>query len=272
MIPVKSGSIITLLSDFGLADSYVGVMKGAIAHINPTILAIDITHQVPPQNIGSGRFALMTAVPYFPPGTVHVAVVDPGVGGKRRAVGIGIGNQFGEPIGFLVGPDNGIFSGVLDQFPAYAAVELTNTEFWRIDHPSHTFQGRDIFAPVGAHLASGIPLAELGAAIAPASLVQFPLPPYYQTENTIHGCIQAMDHFGNLITNIPAASLSHPWVVTMGTTSILSAFTYGDRPIGELVSLIGSHGWLEIAINSGSAQTLLNAKIGNPVEVKLDKI
>ncbi|PZV08154.1 MAG: hypothetical protein DCF22_20740 [Leptolyngbya sp.] len=266
------GQIITLLSDFGLSDSYVGVMKGAISQINPTVIVIDITHQVPPQNIGAGRFTLMTAVPYFPTGTVHVAVVDPGVGGKRRAVAIGIRTQVGEAVGFLVGPDNGIFSGVLDQFPAYAAVELTNAQFWRTDEPSSTFHGRDIFAPVGAHLASGVLLLELGDAIAPESLVQFSLPPYVQTENTIHGCIQAIDHFGNLITNIPAAILSHPWSVTINTTSIAGGLTYSGRPVGNLVSLVGSHGWLEIAINNDSAQTLLDSKIGDPVEVKLDTI
>jgi S-adenosyl-L-methionine hydrolase (adenosine-forming) len=269
--------IITLLSDFGLSDSYVGVIKGAIAQINPAISIIDITHQIPPQNIESGRFVLMTAVPYFPPGTVHVAIVDPGVGGQRRAVAIAISTQSGEPMGFLVGPDNGIFSGVLDLFPAYAAVELTNTQFWRMAQPSSTFHGRDVFAPVGAHLASGIPLADLGTAIAPESLVQFSLPPFFQVEDTIHGCIQAIDHFGNLITNIPAAALSQPWSVILDTITILSAFTYGDRPVGELTSLIGSHGWLEVAVNSGavnsgSAQTLLNLKIGDPVEVKLDRM
>jgi S-adenosylmethionine hydrolase len=266
------GLIITLLSDFGLSDSYVAVMKGAIAQINPAIMVIDITHQVPPHNIGAGRFTLMTAVPYFPPGTVHVAVVDPGVGGERRAVGIGIGNPFGEPVGFLVGPDNGIFSGVLDQFPAYTAVELTNAQFWRTDEPSGTFHGRDIFAAVGAHLASGVPLLELGAEIAHESLVPFSLPPCFQTENTIHGYVQAIDSFGNVITNIPAAALTNPWSVTIGTHFVRSARTYGDRPVGEFISLIGSHGWLEIAINSGNAQTLLNLKIGDPVEVKLDRI
>ncbi|MEX0270409.1 S-adenosyl-l-methionine hydroxide adenosyltransferase family protein [Leptolyngbyaceae cyanobacterium UHCC 1019] len=266
------GQVITLLSDFGLRDSYVSVMKGVIAQINPALSMIDITHQIPPQDIGSGRFALMTTVPYFPLGTVHVAVVDPGVGSKRRAVAIAVGSQLEEPLGFLVGPDNGIFSGVLDQCPAYAAVELTNTQFWRTDEPSSTFHGRDIFAPVSAHLASGVSLAELGDAIAIDGLVQFSLPAYFETENTIHGCIQAIDHFGNLITNIPAASLSAPWSVTIGMTSILGVLTYSDRPVGELISLIGSHGWLEIAITNGSAQSFLNLKIGDPVEVKLDKI
>lgn len=272
MISLDSGSIITLLSDFGLSDAYVSVMKGAIAQINPAVQVIDITHQIPPQNVGAGRFVLMTAIAYFPPRTVHVAVVDPGVGSQRRAVAIALGTPFEEPIGFLVGPDNGIFSGVLDQFPAYSAVELTHAQFWRTDEPSGTFHGRDIFAPVGAHLASGVPLVELGTAIAIESLVPFSLPPYFQTEDTINGYIQATDHFGNLITNIPAAALSHSWSITIGALSILSAFTYGDRPVGELLSLIGSHGWLEIAVNSGSAQTRLNLKIGDPVGVKLDRM
>lgn len=263
------GRTIALLSDFGWSDSYVAVLKGTIAQVNPTLTIIDITHQIPPQNIGLGRFALLTAVPYFPLETVHVAIVDPGVGSKRRAIAIGIANQLGQPVGFLVGPDNGIFSGVFAQFPAYATVELTNPQFWRVTQPSATFHGRDIFAPVAAHLASGVPLSDLGTAIATESLVQFALPSCVQTENRIDGCIQAIDHFGNLITNIPGANLVEQWCVMMGDQSAVSAHTYSDCSVGNLISLVGSHGWLEIAVNSGSAQTRLDAKIGDLVEVQL---
>jgi S-adenosylmethionine hydrolase len=147
---MSENKLITLLSDFGLSDVYVGVMKGVIAQINPALTVVDLTHQIPPQNIAAGRFSLMNAYPYFPGGTVHIAVVDPGVGSRRRGVAIQL------DAGFLVGPDNGLFSGVLSENPVVAAVELTNPQYWRTLSPSTTFHGRDIFAAVGAHLASGI--------------------------------------------------------------------------------------------------------------------
>ncbi len=153
--------LVTLLTDFGLSDVYVGVMKGVITQINPRLRVVDLTHQIPPQNITAARFSLMNAYPYFPKGTVHVAVVDPGVGSHRRAIAIQLDS------GFLVGPDNGLFSGVLSQTKVIAVVELTNPEYWQTSAPSQTFHGRDIFAPVGAHLASGVPLKQLGETIDP---------------------------------------------------------------------------------------------------------
>ena len=160
---MSKNRIITLLTDFGLSDVYVGVMKGTIAQINPQLKVIDITHQIPSQNIAAARFCLMTAFAYFPPGTVHVAVVDPGVGSKRRPVAIKCANCF------LVGPDNGLFSGVLSRESARSSVELTNSQYWRTPQPSSTFHGRDIFAAAGAHLANGVALEDLGEAIDPAS-------------------------------------------------------------------------------------------------------
>jgi S-adenosylmethionine hydrolase len=260
--------LLTLLTDFGLSDSFVGVMKGVIAGIAPTVQVIDLTHQIPAQNIALGRFALMTAVPYFPVGTVHVAVVDPSVGGDRRSVAIVIGHDSSHPLGFLVGPDNGLFSGVLSQYPALAAVELTNPQYWRIPEPSSTFHGRDIFAPVGAHLAQGVPLDQLGTAIAPDTLVQLNLPPCHSQGNMITGCIQAMDHFGNLITNIPGNLLPSPrWSVRIGTLTVAGDRTYSNVPPGQLIALIGSHGYIEIAINHGNAEATLNLHLGNPIEV-----
>ncbi len=158
-----------------------GCYEGAIAAINPDITVIDLTHQIPPQNIALARFALMSAFPYFPKGTVHVAVVDPGVGGHRRAIALAVGEDSTNPTGFLVGPDNGLWSGVFSQYPIIAAVEVTNPQYWRTSGPSRTFHGRDIFAPVGAHLASGVPLAQLGKAIAPETLVTLEIP-LVQTE------------------------------------------------------------------------------------------
>jgi hypothetical protein len=200
--PMNSNRILTLTSDFGLSDVYVGVMKGAIAQINPHLTVIDLTHDISPQNIAAAEFCLLDAYRYFPDGTVHVAVVDPGVGSNRRAIAI----EFRH--GFLVGPDNGIFSGVLSQSRAIAAVELTQTQYWRTPKPSNTFHGRDIFAPVGAHLASGVPLAELGRTIDLATLVQLDLPQLTHTSTGILGGIQYIDRFGNLVTNIPGSNVT----------------------------------------------------------------
>ena len=256
--------LLTLLSDFGDRDVYVGVIKGVVAQINPTLKSFDLTHQIPPQNIAAARFCLMNAYPYFPVGTVHVAVVDPGVGSVRRAIAV----EFAQ--GFLVGPDNGIFSGVLSQSPAITAVELTNPEYWRTSQPSRTFHGRDIFAPVGAHLASGVPLKHLGREIDPATLVLLDLAECSQTETGIVGCIQYIDHFGNLITNILGSYVQgKSWCVEMAGLTIPGCETYGDVKVGDALALVGSHGWVEIAINSGNAQSQLLLKLKAAVQVVL---
>ncbi len=257
--------IITLLTDFGLNDVYVGVMKGAIAQINPTLTVVDLTHQIPPQNVAAGRFCLMSAYRYFPDETVHVAVVDPGVGGNRRAIAL----QF--PSGFLVGPDNGLFGGILSQSGAILAVELTNPDYWRVSSPSTTFHGRDIFAPVGAHLASGVPLKQLGREIDLASLVELPIPKCQQTERGVTGCIQYCDRFGNLVTNIPGSLVAGKiWSVAIAGQTILGSQTYSDVPSGNLVALIGSNDWVEIAVNGGNARIRLEVDLGANVAVLID--
>jgi hypothetical protein len=264
--------IITLLSDFGLSDVYVGVMKGVIAPINPALTVVDLTHQIPPQNIAAARFSLMNAYPYFPTGTVHIAVVDPGVGSHRRGIALQLDT------GFLVGPDNGLFSGVLNQNPVVEAVELTNPKYWRTPTPSTTFHGRDIFASAGAHLASGVPLEQLGEVIDPETLVQLTIPEQTPTASGVAGCIQYIDHFGNLITNIPAADVQgKTWSVAVGDSPtetlreriIPGSQTYSNQPLGEVVALVGSHGWVEIAVNGGSAQSELQMDWGTVVEVVL---
>ncbi|GAC1463309.1 MAG: SAM-dependent chlorinase/fluorinase [Chamaesiphon sp.] len=257
--------ILTLLSDFGLSDVYVGVMKGAIAQINPTLTVVDLTHQIPPQNIAAGRFCLMNAYPYFPIGTVHVAVVDPGVGSTRRLVAV----EF--EAGFLVGPDNGLFSGVLSQKQALTAIELTNSQYWGTDKPSTTFHGRDIFAPVGAHLASGVPIEQLGREIDPATLVHLPIPECTQTEFGVTGCIQYVDRFGNLITNIPGNIVQEKtWFANIAGLSLPGDKTYNDKPVGSPIALVGSHGWVEIAINGGNAQYQLQLGWGAKLQVVLN--
>ena len=259
----KSVSLLTLLSDFGISDEYVAVMKGVIAQINPILGVVDITHQIPPQNIAAARFCLMNAYAYFPRGTVHVAVVDPGVGGNRRAVAVELDQ------GFVVAPDNGLLSGVLSQNSAIAAVELTNPDYWHTPQPSNTFHGRDIFAPVGAHLANGISLQELGREINLDSLIKLNLPECSQKNNIITGCIQYIDHFGNLVSNIPQSYLQGKTFkhVEIKGNILKVQQTYSDVKNGEAIALIGSHGWLEIAVNSGNAQLDLDVKLGDKVQI-----
>lgn len=254
--------LLTLLSDFGDRDVYVGVMKGVIAQINPNLTVVDLTHQIPPQNIAAARFCLMNAYAYFPVGTVHLAVVDPGVGGRRRAIAV----EFAQ--GFLVGPDNGIFSGVLSQSPAIAAVELTNPDYWRTPQPSKTFHGRDIFAPVGANLASGVPLKQLGRKINPTDLVQLDINYCNETKTSVTGCIQYIDHFGNLVSNIPGSYVQGKiWCVQAAGLTIPGCETYTDVNVGEAIALVGSHGWVEIAINSGNAHLQLQINLQDALQV-----
>ena len=270
---MSKNRIITLLTDFGLSDVYVGVMKGAIAQINPQLKVIDITHDIPAQNIAAGRFCLMNAYAYFPTETVHIAVVDPGVGSSRRAIAVKCANCF------LVGPDNGLFSGVLSRESALAkpskriaSVELTNPQYWRTTQPSSTFHGRDIFAAVGAHLATGVRLEELGRAVRLASLVQLQIPNCAVTATGIEGCVQYGDRFGNLITNIPEHCIkSNNWSVKINhiseTITIPNGKTYSDSKPGDLIAIIGSDGWLEIAVNGGSAQSVLQLEVGDKIEI-----
>ena len=260
----KRCRIVTLLTDFGLSDVYVGVMKGVMAQVNPGVRVIDLTHEIPPQDIAAARFCLMNAYPYFPSGTVHLAVVDPGVGSTRRAIAIELED------GFLVGPDNGLFGGVLSRHGAIAAVELTNPKFWRSGQLSSTFHGRDLFAPVAAHLASGVALQDLGPAIDLQSLVQLPILDYGSEGNKVWGSVQYCDRFGNLITNIPGTVVEgQAWAIVVGDREIPGVLSYSDRDPGGLLALVGSHGWVEVAVNGGSAWAQLQLNYGDVVEVWL---
>ena len=262
---MSDGRVISLLTDFGDRDAYVGIMKGAIATIDSRLKTIDLTHQIPPQNLLAARFALLNAYPYFPPQTVHVAVVDPGVGSQRRGIAIELNN------GYLVCPDNGLCSGVLELDKAIAAVELTNPQYWLGRNPSYTFHGRDIFAPVGAHLASGVAIENLGEAIELESIVRLDLPNLEIDRHSITGCIQYIDRFGNLITNIHSSVLEgKSWQIIVKDGVIDSGQTYSDVDLQQTVTLIGSHGWVEIAVNGGSAAAQLQLSYKDTVRVKLN--
>jgi S-adenosylmethionine hydrolase len=254
---------LTLLTDFGLKDVYVAVMKGVIAQIAPDAVMVDLTHNIPPQDLATGRYQWMTAYPYWPAGTVHLAVVDPGVGTTRRGIAVQL------PSGWLVAPDNGLISGILSLETPIAAVELTNRRYWRTPQTSFTFHGRDIFAPVAAHLLQGVPLTELGHPIPWQTLVQLPLAkPQCLPDGRWQGVVQAVDHFGNLITNLRGELIGdRAWSVEIGNRDCPAQLTYAAGGQGELVGVVGSGGWLEIAVPNGSAQALLGLGVGTPVRL-----
>lgn len=260
--------VITLLTDFGLEDGYVAAMKGVIAAIAPDARLVDVTHLVPPQDVASGRFRLLTVVPYFPPGTIHLAVVDPGVGTARRAVAIrsASGSCF-------VGPDNGLLLGALETNRPAAAVVLSEPRFWRTPTPSATFHGRDVFAPVAAHLARGVDLGALGPTIAPETLVRLALAAFKMLPGGVEGAVQAVDRFGNLISNVPGSVLAGcgTWNASVGRRTVEGHRTYGEVPVGEALALVGSHGFVEIAVHRGNARSALTADVGDPVRIRWDR-
>ncbi len=261
---------ITLLTDFGTRDEYVGVMKGVIERINPHARVIDISHAVAPQDIVHGAYLLAATFRFFASGTVHVAVVDPGVGGRRRILA-----AEGEGYRFLA-PDNGLLERVMGGLAVDTLVSVENRRFF-LSPVSRTFHGRDIFAPVAAHLAKGLPLRELGPAIDRSRIVDNVLPGCRRSETgAIEGVVIAVDRFGNLMTNIEGASIE-PLRGRNGAGRV--AVELAGQPIGDLVdtyqhveplaplAIIGSRGLLEISVNGGDARQMLGAQRNDPVRV-----
>jgi S-adenosylmethionine hydrolase len=258
-------TIITLLSDFGSQDYFVGAMKGAVLSINPAATIVDITHQIPPQDIRAGAFNLLGSYKGFPADTIHVAVVDPGVGSTRRPVLIECAKQF------FVGPDNGIFSWVCEREEDFRAIHLTNQRFFR-EAVSNTFHGRDIFAPVAAALSSGVAPEEFGPVI--DDLVQLEsLKPSTENEGVTEACIIHVDRFGNCITNLTRDDVGAKQfaagakLVVNGhdVTSLRGFFADGRANNGELFCVFGSAGFLEIAAQNYSAATILGVQSGQPL-------
>lgn len=269
-------AIITLTTDFGLADACVAAMKGVMLGINPRVQLVDICHTVPPQDIARAAFVLGAACPSFPPATLHLAVVDPGVGTERKAVIIRT------PQADFVAPDNGVLSQVIQPHltgPIKAnrrklkatygleAFAITEPRFWR-SPVSNTFHGRDIFAPVAAHLSLGVPPSEFGEPI--DSLTALPLPvPSRLPDGTLEGNILHIDGFGNLITNIGSGDLprdSRNITVQVGDAVIHGlSRTYGESK--GLLALIGSGDHLEISLKNGSAADFLGARAGDTVKI-----
>ena len=253
-------TIITLTTDFGTTDYYVAALKGVVAGIAPAAQVIDITHEISAQNVRQAAYVLAAAVPFFPPGTIHVVVVDPGVGSARRPLAIASSNAM------FVGPDNGVFTPVLDTTDL-RVVHLNRPEFWR-PVISHTFHGRDIFAPVAAHLARGVALAELGDAINDPWKLDLEQPARL-TAGGLQGEVVHIDRFGNLITNIPSSWLAgQRWLVRIaGQTLDGVQAAYASVAPGQLLALVSSGDTLEIAVREGNAARQIAAGIGEPVVV-----
>ena len=257
-------TVITLTTDFGTDDAYVSIMKGVILGINAKAAIVDICHTVRPQNITQAAYILSTAANYFPDGTIHVAVIDPGVGTKRRAVLL-VG-----PKSYYIGPDNGVFSYVASQAtPRMHVFELTNERYWL--HPvSHTFHGRDIFATVAAHLSLGVAPHELGTPIASLSSVALSRPHQHE-DGTLIGKVIHIDHFGNLITDIMKPDMPKGRVFIEVFGHIIDDVSTSYEEEEELLAIFGSDGRLEVSVKKGSAARYLDANIGAEVKVGATK-
>jgi S-adenosylmethionine hydrolase len=275
------GTIITLTTDFGLADAYVAAMKGVILSINPEANIVDICHTIKPQNIAEAAFVLSTAYPFFPRGTIHVVVVDPGVGTERRAI------ILKTPTACFVAPDNGVLSYVVQEYlvkprvaasqhlaelgPGLEAVAITKPKYWR-SPVGDTFHGRDIFAPVAARLSLGQPPLEFGEKI--TTLTVLPISkPHKGANGSLVGHILHIDSFGNLITNVNRHDL--PEARETITVEVGGRLIKGlSRTYAEgqgLLSLTGSSDYLEISLKEGNASAYLKAKVGDEVKITTHK-
>ena len=264
--------IITLLTDFGTRDGYTASMKGVILGICPHARLVDVSHDIPPQDIRAGAFLLSVVYEDFPPGTIHLAVVDPGVGTSRNPVAMKAGNHC------FVGPDNGLFARVMGKEPERKTVRIENPAYRR-SKVSHTFHGRDLFAPAAAWLAMGIPPERLGPIIVPDTI---PLGIRLPEGESLTGEIVYIDRFGNAVTDLHESVLrpftsSGPWRLEVGDRSFQPFETYEEAPQGIPIVLIGGGGYLEIAVKNGHAAGTLNLRTGTRTQVKkhsplLDKI
>ncbi|MBF0100539.1 MAG: SAM-dependent chlorinase/fluorinase [Desulfobacterales bacterium] len=258
--------IITLLTDFGLADAYVGVMKGVILTINPKARIVDISHQVKPQNILQASYILKTAYSYFPEQSIHVVVVDPGVGTDRSIIALKTNRHV------FLAPDNGVLSMVMHEAHPELAVNVTEKQYF-LKTMSHTFHGRDIFAPVAAYLSTGIPIDVLGESIPCDNIKKLPQISCHIAETgNIHGTIIHVDHFGNLITNIDYQALNYfgenkQQLQTHINGQCIKGISacYEQVPMHHPLVLIGSSGYLEISVHQGSAKQYFHAGIHDPV-------
>jgi hypothetical protein len=277
------GQTIALLTDFGITDTYVGVMKGVILSICPDAQIVDLTHAIPPQDVRAGALALVGAYRYFAPGTILVTIVDPGVGSARRAAAVVADGWT------LIAPDNGVLSYTLRQLHASCAFEISAPRY-RLADVSHTFHGRDVFAPAAAHLAAGVEIGALGAAIPADELVSLSVPRLQMGSDQVVSEVIAIDHFGNVTTGVgwlrwqrdrlrlESPFLKHdPLMLDARSAEMLVGKltlrgirrTYAETLPGAALALVGSTGFLEIAVNQGSAAEAFGLKVGDLVTLKM---
>ena len=266
-----SSGLITLTTDFGISDNYVGVMKGVVLGINPEASIVDISHHVSPQDVLEGAFVLATAVKYFPKGTIHVAVVDPGVGSSRDPL------VLSGPDAYFVGPDNGIFSMALGRnaestssgqrsLPqGWTARRITNPRYM-LEHVSATFHGRDVFAPAAAHLSLGNPPGDLGPEV--DEIIRLPFPAPIRQDGGLLGQVVYVDRFGNLVTNIADKELANWGQVRVEICGqVIDRISRYYAEGSHLAALVGSAGYLEVVVKNGNAAQELEAGVGTPVAV-----
>ncbi len=257
--------LVTLTTDFGLQDAYVAAVKGAMLQVEPSLRMVDVTHQVEPQDVMGAAFVLTQVVPFYPEGTVHLVVVDPGVGSARRPIAAGFGGQF------FVGPDNGLLSLLLQGSMPEKVVVLDQRSFWRTENPARTFNARDLFGPVAAHLASGRRLDEVGTPTDSFQQLHWAHP--LSDDEGVQGFVVHIDHFGNCVTNIsreiletnPRSLRGKCYVGSTIVDGVHEAFS--DVPQGEPLVLVGSSDHLEVGVNGGDAATLLTIHKGSPVSL-----
>ncbi len=257
--------IVTLTTDFGIKDPYVAAMKAVILSVNPDLRIVDISHDITPHDVMEAAFVLGGPCRLFPPGTVHVVVVDPGVGSSRRAIAVQCDGSF------YVAPDNGVLPLLLHDKNPQTTIHLDRSEYWRTKYPSNTFHGRDIFSPVAAHIASGKDLLSMGSPIGPLEPLMWALP--ITDSSGVQGWVLHIDRFGNCITNINRNILDsvrqkRDMKVYIGS-SIVSHFvkSYSNVADGEPALLINSSELLEVAVNGGNAALLFDVKKGDPVNI-----
>ncbi len=267
-------SIITLTTDFGTDDEYVGIMKGVILSLNPSVAIVDITHHIDPHDLVQAAYSIYSSYRYFPKGTVHVVVVDPTVGSDRNIIAFKITDHI------FLAPDNGALTLLINENNINSITRIDNTSYF-LDPVSRTFHGRDIFAPVSAHLSMGIPIKKLGTPVAQKNLICLSIPePYFSDNGELVGSIISIDHFGNLITNINLDDLEKinntvpgkKLCINVGRDKISDLSpNYSSTITGHPLAIIGSRGYLEISVNGGNAAKHFMVEKGDVVRINTVK-
>jgi S-adenosylmethionine hydrolase len=261
--------LITLLTDFGTEDEYTGVMKGVILSIYPDVTIADITHAIAPQDIVQAAYLLESAYKYFPKRTIHTVVVDPGVGSERAILAVKTDGHI------FLAPDNGILSLITDKQGSDTVIRVENSAYF-LESVSQTFHGRDIFAPVAAHIAKGLDITELGTCLNETDIVRLSVSkPHLSNKGELVGTIVSADRFGNLITNIDSKALEPffkaEFHIGKGKIAGLSQ-AYASVAKGESLAILGSRGYLEISVNCGNAQKYFGVEKGDAVRIRPHKL